>query len=268
MSFEPLRTTRVYQQIADRIVGMIRDGELKPGDGLPTEGELARSFSAGRNAVREALIALEAAGVVEVRRNAGVHVRSAPLERAEAYWDRGDGTEPGPLEQFEVREALEPDAAFRAATRISPAQIAALETVVDRMQERYRYQANYEDGRAFAEIVAAASGNPLLLSMIQYLWCLRDGPMWTTLRRRIAANALRPDQRLRTIEHRRTVIRALANADPAAARAAYVAYLRYTRRVFFGDVGDEPSADTAAAPLQPIAPPPGPRRRSDKPSAP
>lgn len=243
VGFAPLRTTRVFRQIAARIVEMVRNGELKPGDSLPNEAELASAFDVSRNSVREALIALETAGVVEVRRNQGVFVRELPLDGMDMSWDRTDGVEPGPLEQFEIRESLEPDAAARAATQITPDQIAELETIVQRMQDRHRYRTSYDDGRKFAEVIAAASGNSLLLSLVQYLWRLRDGPMWTTLRKRVAASDLRPSERLETIKFRRKVIRALRARDSEAARAAYGEYLLYSKHLFFSDLSAMPEPD-------------------------
>jgi GntR family transcriptional repressor for pyruvate dehydrogenase complex len=238
MPFEPIQAPRIYQQIAARVAEMIAHGELRPGERLPSEPELARVFGVGRNSVREAMIALEAGGMVEVRRSNGYYVREDLAQGTDVDWSRGESADPGPLEQFEVREALEPEAAARAATRITDEQIAELEAIVARMKARYRQQASYADGRAFMELIAVVSGNPLMASMIQELWRLRDGRMWTTLRTRISMSELRPEDRHITIELREAIIAALRARNPHAARRAVRRYLRFSKRVYFGDLAD------------------------------
>ena len=70
----PIYSTSVVQQVIDRLSNAIIDGELKPGDKLPTEPELASLFKVGRNSIREAVRILVAYGVLEIRRPEGTYV--------------------------------------------------------------------------------------------------------------------------------------------------------------------------------------------------
>lgn len=70
MSFTPIRTRRVFEEVIDQFRNQMRSGQLRPGDKLPSERELARQFKASRNAIREALRTLEVAGFIEMQTGA------------------------------------------------------------------------------------------------------------------------------------------------------------------------------------------------------
>ncbi len=78
MALEAIQSRRLYSQIADRLCDLIRRGEYPPGSFLPSERELAASLEVSRSSVREALIALEVLGLVDVRVGAGVEVLRVP----------------------------------------------------------------------------------------------------------------------------------------------------------------------------------------------
>ena len=77
-SFSAITPHRAFEEIADQIRGMVAAGRLRPGDRLPPERELAATFRVSRNTLREALRALELAGMIESRKGAtgGAFVRS------------------------------------------------------------------------------------------------------------------------------------------------------------------------------------------------
>lgn len=78
-TFTPVRPRRVYQEICSQVRRRVADGQLKPGDRLPPERELAQALGVSRGAVREALRALEYAGVIAMRAGAkgGAFIREA-----------------------------------------------------------------------------------------------------------------------------------------------------------------------------------------------
>ena len=78
MPFQSIEPRRLYRQIADQIRALIRTGEFKPGSRLPPERDLAKQLGVSRPSVREALIALEVEGLVEVRIGSGIYVRGRP----------------------------------------------------------------------------------------------------------------------------------------------------------------------------------------------
>ena len=75
-AFAPVPRRRLSDELVERILASIAIGELKVGDQLPTIAETARSFRVGASTVREALMRLEAMGVIEIRHGAGVFVVS------------------------------------------------------------------------------------------------------------------------------------------------------------------------------------------------
>lgn len=76
MSDKPLEPQRLYRQIAKQIQTLISSGEFAVGSRLPAERDLATQLKVSRPSVREALIALEVEGVIEVRTGSGIYVKS------------------------------------------------------------------------------------------------------------------------------------------------------------------------------------------------
>jgi DNA-binding FadR family transcriptional regulator len=185
------------------------------------------------------MLALETGGKIEVRHGNGAYVREDSAHGTDIDWNRGGQADPGPFEQFEMREILEPEAASRAARRIPQDQIDALDAMLGRMKARVADTGSQRDGRTFMERIAAASGNSILQSMIEELWRLRDGRMWTTLRMRM----LGPEQRAAAIVRREAIIAALRARDPDAARRATQDYLALTKRIYFGDLAGPADED-------------------------
>src|SRR5471032_2634538 len=98
--------TRLYSQVADRIQQLIAAENIAPGERLPSERDLASKLSVSRASLREALIALELAGHVEVRGGSGVYVSEKPDIPAHVQ-EIG----PGPFEVLSARRLIEPEMA-------------------------------------------------------------------------------------------------------------------------------------------------------------
>src|SRR5262245_52075396 len=111
MPFQVVEVQRLYQQVADQIGGLIRSGEFRSGDRLPPERELARKLGVSRPVVREAMIALEIAGFVEVRGGAGTFVQSARPASNHALAALSDPG-PSPFDLIAARQMLEGEIAF------------------------------------------------------------------------------------------------------------------------------------------------------------
>ena len=91
MPFQRIEPRRLYRQIADQIRGLIRSGEFAAGARLPPERDLAKQLGVSRPSVREALIALEVEGLVEVRIGSGIYVL-APVGGAAGASAANDAT--------------------------------------------------------------------------------------------------------------------------------------------------------------------------------
>ena len=125
MKLQAVSNRKLYIQIADQIRGQILDGSVEPGRQLPSERDLALNLGVSRPTVREALIALEVAGLVEVRVGVGAFVRK-PGDARMALPELSAS----PLEVTAVRLLLEPEAAALASQNISPEGTARLAELV------------------------------------------------------------------------------------------------------------------------------------------
>ena len=162
MPFQSIEPRRLYRQIADQIRRLIRSGEYGPGARLPPERDLARQLRVSRPSVREALIALEVEGLVEVRIGSGIYVRGS-ASPAGAPADAAAG----PFELLRARYVIEAECAALAAKSARPPQIAALEASLDDMtRELADGQRPLVADRAFHLRVAEATGNGALVEVI------------------------------------------------------------------------------------------------------
>src|SRR2546430_5335224 len=123
----PIKSTRIYEEIVRQVKQLIADGRLKSGDRLPPERELAEKFVVSRTSVREALLALESLGLIEIRPGEGTFVRQvsidalvAPLALVMTSQREAIG------ELFEARRLLEPALAPVPARPATPAEVPEL----------------------------------------------------------------------------------------------------------------------------------------------
>lgn len=214
-----IQPKRLYQQIAEQIESYIVSGNLAVGDRLPAERELAVQFGVSRPSVREAMIALEGAGLIEVRTGDGTFVRrlvpiGTPLPLGT---DLASNPEPGVLEQFIARRIIEPELAYLATSKIGPAEIARLEKAVNEAEERFSRNEFADDAdAAFHVQLAQFSQNNILADLVERLWEMRNSDTWRTIRARVGL----PEHRIEVIRRRREIISALRENDADKVRSA------------------------------------------------
>lgn len=229
LAIEAIRPRRLYQQVAEQIERLIENGTFKPGDQLPAEIELSKRFAVSRPTIREAMIVLETAGLIEVLNGHGTFVRPPEIARrrpAARSVDEG----PGPYEQFEARELVECEVAARAAERATPEVIAELEELIRQMEVNYpRNKLADVEGFRFHVMLAKASGNSIFASLVEELWRMRENDMWTTVRARL----LKAADRQHAIGCRRELVAALKRRDSEGARAAMRRMLDHARALYF-----------------------------------
>ena len=151
---------RLYRQIADQIARLIERGEYKPGERLPPERDLAKQLGVSRPSVREALIALEVEGYVDVRVGSGVYVRG-PAGRARKRARLA--ADSGPFELINARWLIESECAALAAKNATPAQIKRDREALDAMnRDRKRNVMPLDADRLFHLRIAEAGGNSAL----------------------------------------------------------------------------------------------------------
>ena len=219
MQIQTVKVQRLYQQVADQLIGLIRAGTPAPGQRLPSERDLAEQFGVSRPTIREAMIALEIAGVVEIRSGSGVYVANAGSAGAFPALDQGAG----PFEILEARRIVECEAAALAAERINDAQLAALEAQLVAMQ-RENLQENMTEraDERFHCLIAQAAGNGVIAALVGWLWQLRnDSVISTHFHQRVRKEGSRP-----IIEDHRRILQALQEGASATARTVMAEHLQ------------------------------------------
>lgn len=229
-TLQAITKQRVYRLIADQIAEKIRAGDFLPGERFPGERELADQMNVARSTLREALIALEIEGYVEVRVGSGVFV-TAPPEGGRYGVARAAG-EPNtsvaeslpaavaasPFELLDTRMLLEPECAALAAQNGTAEQFAAIEAVHATMRPAHSPHAcDMSCHRSFHLAIAAACGNAALESVLTHVWDLSAA----------SAVSQRLDQhfvndavwQLSVSEHER-ILAAIQARDPVRARYA------------------------------------------------
>jgi len=222
--YKTVQTSRLYEQIVQQIEESILNAQLKAGDQLPPERELAQQFGVSRTAVREAVKALREKGLVEAYSGRGTFVTNGTSHamRQSLDWLIKIG-EPGNLAQLEeVREILEPDIAALAATRADEQHLATMREAVELMDRSRQDPDTYiEADLDFHLSLAEAAANPIILSLIDSIvGLLREQRM------RIFRIEGGPE---RGQHHHKRILEAVERRDSQAAREAMRAHLQQVR---------------------------------------
>jgi len=228
MPFHSIEPRRLYRQIAEQIRGLIRSGEYLPGARLPPERDLAKQLGVSRPSVREALIALEVEGLVEVRIGSGIYVQGPPNVPGEEA-QPAVHAEAGPFELLSARHLIESECAALAAKSAKRAQIAAIEEASGIMQREFDAHMQPLSGDQLFHIrIAEATGNGALVSVVRMLWEERTGPLYKQLEHHYDSPAL---WTAAMAEHR-AIVKAIAAHDAPAARAAMQRHLTQAYKRF------------------------------------
>ncbi|HUN69083.1 MAG TPA: FadR/GntR family transcriptional regulator [Burkholderiales bacterium] len=228
MRLQAVEPRRLYRQIADQIRTLIGKGEVAPGARLPAERDLARQLGVSRPSLREALIALEVEGLLDVRVGSGIYVSQAD--------GRGRGAEiagaSGPFEVIRARWLIEGECAALAARHGSPAQLRAIRKAhADLEKEAKRHHNPLDADRRFHVRIAEATGNSALELVVQTLWDQRVGPLYRALESKLEYPAMAAE----TIGEHESVLEAILERDPAAARSAMRRHMDMTKKRYSKD---------------------------------
>ena len=166
-------------QIADQIVVAIKEERLRAGDRLPPEREQAERFGVSRPTIREALAALELAGMVQSHQGRGTII-VASASRA-ATW----GLAVLPPQVFEARLAIEPQLAALAAEKRFPEDVAHLREALSAAPGRVRSHRGLRERPAGGSLaIARAARNPILQHALESALAHTETELWVDLRRR------------------------------------------------------------------------------------
>lgn len=210
---------RLYERVADALSRDITGGKYEIGDRLPSERELSALFEVSRPTIREAMIALEVDGLVEVVTGSGVYVRALKRKHGAAA-----PTDVGPFELLEARALVEGESAALAAQHITDRELRKLEKLVSEMEaENSRDVVMSEDAdRRFHLAIAEATKNSGMVLAVKALWDARDQSLQNVrFLEKVRAEGVKP----RIGEHS-AIVRALKSGDSKTARNAMRAHLR------------------------------------------
>jgi len=165
--FQPVQSKKLHQQVFEQIQNLIAEGELKPGDRLPSERDLGEMLQVSRNSIREAIRALEALGIIESRHGGGNYITSdissGMLEPLSLTFRLHGGTF---TDLLEVRRALENEAAVLAAGRITRPQKTALKKLMEQFRQCADEEASVRADKELHLKIAEYSGNVLLRTFL------------------------------------------------------------------------------------------------------
>ncbi len=202
---------RLYQQLVAKMLESLDSGEYPVGSRLPSERELSERFGVGRPTVREAIIALEVQGRVEVKTGSGAYVlQDNHVNNLKRNFS--------PFELTEARVLIEGEASALAASMITSEQLNELEGALDEMareNEQGDLTSELAD-RKFHKIISQATHNRILTNTINYLWDIQEHSAEIQLAHQAVCKT---DAQRRLNEHR-AIFDSLAKGDSQAARIA------------------------------------------------
>ncbi|MBM7566091.1 FadR/GntR family transcriptional regulator [Paenibacillus sacheonensis] len=211
------RPLKSNEWVARQLHQQLTSGELSPGDKLPSVVDLAAEYGVGRSTIREALSALKAKGLLDIRQGGGTYAKAPPegsqAFAQEAWLDRADSL----LQLLDVRKVLETGCASLAAKHRTDADVDALQATLQQMEDRLDDDSFGEQADVLLhEQIARATQNPVLMELMKSLSerlheSMRDTrSLWFYAEHRSAS---------RLLEEHRSIVAAIAARDEALASA-------------------------------------------------
>jgi GntR family transcriptional regulator, transcriptional repressor for pyruvate dehydrogenase complex len=225
-TYQPIQSARLYEKIVLQIETQILNGKLRAGDRLPNERDLAQQFHVSRTAVREAVKTLREKGLVASHQGRGTFITDSTASTVRhslgVMMRMGTTAARGAADLAEAREILEPEIAALAATRATPAQIAAMREAIATMDAALKdAEAYVKADLDFHLALAQATQNLLIPALIDPIVDLLREQRKGTFRRGGAAHGQRYHKR---------ILEAISLRDADAARAAMHGHLNQVRQ--------------------------------------
>jgi len=232
VAFEAVKPKKASTLIAEQILKLLEAGQLRPGDRLPPERRLAEEFAVNRQAVREALSALQLLGVVETRPGAGTRIprgmpKGADLLSEVRHLDEQDN----PFEVMEARAVIEPEIVRLAAGRATDSQLRDILAAINVYEQLVRNNTPPISGDlAIHSALAGASGNAVFAGFIQSIASLANQWLW----RRRREQEWEQQRALLYLEQHRRIYAAIKGHHAAEAVRAMKLHLRATQDLLEG----------------------------------
>jgi GntR family transcriptional regulator, transcriptional repressor for pyruvate dehydrogenase complex len=216
-ALRPLHRSRLYEQLVERLLALVHELDLKPGDRLPPERELSADLGVSRASVRQALVVLEVQGLVEVRHGEGAILLdqkpdSAVLSAVTAHRRRLP-------EVIEAREALEVQLASLAAQRRTQQDLDRIDHALTAMEDEIaRGERGLSGDELFHGAVTAAARSGLLADLMSEISA--------AIRESRVESLSQPDRPRQSLASHRAIAEAIRAGDPDAAATAMRDHIR------------------------------------------
>jgi GntR family transcriptional repressor for pyruvate dehydrogenase complex len=229
MSFAKISTRKIYEQIADQLKQFIVEGGWRSGDKLPSTKELSEQFQVGRSTMREALSALKAMGLIEIRQGEGCFVRS--VEATDVQMPSFDSlllSRDAIFELMEARIALEAANAGIAASRRTDEDLAAFRQLLQSMQEHLGDEAYGEAADIeFHRLLARATHNSIMMRLLDTISSQMEAAIRDARRIQLYGNK---KVSVRLWEEHEAIFQAVAERDSGRAEASMRAHLTHVEQ--------------------------------------
>lgn len=208
----------LYEQVSERLREFIDTSGMQPGDKLSNVRDLAAELQVGRSSIREAITALRAQGIVEVKHGDGIYLLQRPEDVISSLAAELVETHVDHPYIWETRQALEAQCARLAAVHATSDDLVELDAALEQMQgEVDAGLPGMEGDRRFHLGVAVAAHNPLLLKLLKGLSL--------ALHRTSETSLTRPGQPARSLQDHRDIMAAIRAREPADAANQMLSHL-------------------------------------------
>ncbi|MBJ6363942.1 FadR/GntR family transcriptional regulator [Paenibacillus sp. GCM10012307] len=230
MALSKVTTRKIYEQIADQMKEHIMNGGWKVGERLPSTKELTEQFQVGRSTMREALSALKAMGLIDIRHGEGCFVRETTAAELELpQFDTLLLSRETILELLEARKALEISNAAIAAVKRNDEDLAGFEKLLSIMEQ---HAGDEQEGESadigFHQLLAKATHNSIMVRLLDSISSQMEIAIRET--RRLQMYSSKEVSHRLWLEHR-AIYKAVVNRNPAKAEQRMREHLEHVERV-------------------------------------
>jgi len=238
MSDKSAEPQRLYRQIAKQVQDLIKSGAFAVGSRLPAERDLATQLRVSRPSVREALIALEVEGVIEVRTGSGIYVKSLGQRPASKSGSLNTPAEWGPLEVMRARFFIEAEIAALAAEHATATDLKAMSKALSAMQKDAKAGRIPRDSDiAFHMAIGKACANSVMQDTLKLYLQARHGPLFE----RLGDYFESPAAWVSAMAEHQEVFEAIQAHDSKGARKTMQKHLRQAHKRFSASWRSAPS---------------------------
>lgn len=224
MPFVPLSKTRLFEVIVKQIQEQVKSGDLKPGDKLPPERELAEMFDVSRNSLREALRALEMMNYVEIKPGEGIFIKEIKIDKLfEPIIDAIGFDKQLLLDLLDVRELVEVETARRAALYGTEEDFKRIREAVELTEREIEHNGiGLHGDSSFHHAIAEASHNRAFMMIFHMIT--------EALTKNMEATLSIPGQPHRTLSDHKKVYEAISRRQADLAAQLMQEHIQKARR--------------------------------------